>query len=135
MQMKYMIKWLVLYLTVLQCVHGFEIFIKKTNDNNDTNIQPLRSFRNKTYQIPLFETRYITIRISPDDLRRNGYVNQSDVIGFKFQVKSTDIQVVEIKKEVRVPTKTSNTNHVLLEDLFICKLKYFTAIEKLDFFM
>lgn len=122
---KDMIKWLVLFLILIGSVHTFEIFIKKPDD--DQNIEGLKSFYNKTYEIPLFQTRFITIRIYPDDLQRTGRVSQHDVIGFKFQVKSTDIQVVEIRKEVRIPTNSNNSNHVLLEDLFICKLKYFSS--------
>ncbi len=123
MQVKYMIKWLILFITIIECAHCFEIFIKKTNNNDDKKIEQLKSFHNKTYQISLFQTHYITIRIHPDDLRRNGHVNQDNVVGFKFQVKSTDIRVLDVKKEVRVPTSTSNTNNILLEDLFISKLK------------
>ncbi len=120
-----MIKWLVLFLILIGSVHTFEIFIKKPDD--DQNIEGLKSFYNKTYEIPLFQRRFITIRIYPDDLQRTGRVQKHDVVGFKFQVKSTDIQVVEIRKEVRIPTNSNNSNHVLLEDLFICKLKYFSS--------
>jgi len=125
MQAKYTIKWLVLFLIIIKCVNTFEIFIKKTNDNNHQTTEQLKLFYNKTYEIPLFQTRYITLRISRDGLRRTGHVNQHDIVGFKFQVKSTDIRVVKIQKEVRSSKNVSNTNNILLEDLFIRKLKYF----------
>ncbi len=120
-----MIKWLILFITIIKCAHSLEIFIKKTNSNNDQNIEPLKLFYNKTYQIPLFQTRYITIRINRDDLGRNKNVHDHDVVGFKFQVKSTDNRVVDVQKEIIVPTRKTNensSNNVLLEDLFICKL-------------
>ncbi len=123
MQMKYTIKWLVLFLMIIKCVHTFEIFIKKTNDNNHKKTEQLKLFYNKTYEIPLFQTHYITIRISRDGLRHAGHINQHNIVGFKLQVKSSDIRVVKIQKEVR-----TSTNNILLEDLFIRKLKYF--IEK-----
>jgi hypothetical protein len=135
MQEQYMIKWLILFITIIECAHTLEIFIKETNSNNNRNIEPLTSFYNKTYQIPLFQTRYITIRINRDDLRRNKNVHDHDVVGFKFQVKSTDNRVFDVQKEIIVPTRTANTNssnNVVLEDLFICKLRiYQDALFKL----
>jgi hypothetical protein len=133
MQEQYMIKWLILFVTIIECAHSLEIFIKKTNSNNDQNIEPLKSFYNKTYQIPLFQTRYITIRINRDDLRRNKNVHDHDVVGFKFQVKSTDNRIVDVQKEILVTTNANSSNNVLLEDLFICKLMiYKDALLKLN---
>lgn len=114
MQVKYMIQWLILFLTYNKCVHSFQILIQ----NNDQKYEELKLFSNTSYQIPLFQTRYITIKISPNDFLRNGYTNQANIIGFKFQVKSTDVGVVEVKKEIQSPTE-----NILLEDLFICKFK------------
>jgi len=105
---------------IIKYVHNFEIFIKKTNDNNHKKTEQLKLFSNKTYEIPLFQTHYITIRISRDGLRHAGHINQHNIVGFKLQVKSTDIRVIKIQKEIR-----TSTNNILLEDLFICKLKYF----------
>jgi hypothetical protein len=112
MQEQHIIKWLILFLLILECVYSFEIFIKKTTNNNEQNIEQLGSFSNKSYQIPLFQTRYITIQINPNDLHHN-------VVGFKFQVKSSDIRVIDVQKEIMIPT---NPNNILLEDLFIRKL-------------
>jgi hypothetical protein len=130
MHEQHIIKLVILFIIIIKCVHSFDIFIKKTNNNNDKEIQKLESFYNKTYQIPLFQTRYITIRIYQNDLYRDGNINNHDVIGFKFQVKSTDIRVVDIEKEVMLPariTNTNNSNNVLLEDLFICKLMIYCS--------
>ncbi|CAF1516787.1 unnamed protein product [Rotaria magnacalcarata] len=70
----------------------------------------------------LLQTRYITIQVTPNDLYHDHHTNKSNVIGFKFQVKSTNIRVLDVKKEVIVPSKLENTtksNNILLEDLFI----------------
>ncbi|CAF3396934.1 unnamed protein product [Rotaria sp. Silwood1] len=126
MQEQYIIKWLILFMTIVECVHSFEIFIKKTNDNNDQNIEELQSFYNKNYEMSLFQTHYITIRISPDDLYRDRNTTDHNVVGFKFQVKSTDTRIVHVQKEVMIPTRMTNandSNNILLEDLFILPSK------------
>jgi len=115
MQAKYMIQWLVLF---INGIHALELFVK-TTDNQSS--EPFKSYANRTYQIPLFQTRFITIRIHPDELRRDGHVNQQDIIGFKFQVQSTDIRVLDIRKEIGLANTNKNKN-ILVEDLFICKL-------------
>ena len=123
MKKQHIIKWLILFLTVIESVHCFEIYIKNKNDGNKVTIEHLKYSSNKTYEIPLFQTHYITIKINPNDLDDN-----RNVIGFKFQVQSTDIRVVDIRKEIMVPTKITNGNNsknILLEDLFICKLIMF----------
>lgn len=116
------LKCLILFMTIFKCVYNFEVFLSKTNNNNDQNIENLGSYRNKTYEVPLFETRYITIRTHFNDFRHNKN-NDSNVVGFKFQVRSTDPNVVNIRKEA-IPTKTdeiNNFNTVLIEDLYICE--------------
>jgi hypothetical protein len=124
MHKRYTLKWLMLFLAILESAHSLEIFIKKTAEKNDQNTERLASFANKTYQIPLFQTRYLAIRLNPDDLRRDGDADNQAVAGFKFQVKSTDSRVIDVRKEIMVPTTNSNGNsssQVLLEDLFICE--------------
>ncbi|UJR33152.1 hypothetical protein I4U23_020609 [Adineta vaga] len=121
-----MIKYLILIIHILTYVHSVEINIKNTNDKNDQDIENLNLYMKKTYQLPLFQTRYISIRINPDDLHRKENTSDQDIIGFKFQIQSTDKRVVHIQKEVLVPTKTINQNnssHILLEDLFILPRK------------
>jgi hypothetical protein len=122
MTKQHTIKSLILFLAIIESVHCFEIFIKNKDDGNKVTIEHLKNV-SKTYEIPLFQTRYITIKMSPNDLDHN-----RNVIGFKFQVQSTDIRVVDIQKEIMVPTKITNrnnSNNILLEDLFICKLIMF----------
>ncbi|CAF4322960.1 unnamed protein product [Rotaria socialis] len=70
----------------------------------------------------LFQTRYITIQVKPNDLNHDHHTNKRTAIGFQFQVKSTDIRVLDVKKDVIVPSKLENTTkskNILLEDLFI----------------
>ncbi len=117
MQAKYMIQWLLLFLTIINGIYTFELFIKKSDDNQD--IESLKSYTNRTYQIPLFQTRLITIRIHSDDLRHN----EHELIGFKFQVQSSDIRVMDIRKEIQM-TNTNQKKNILLEDLFICKFLF-----------
>ncbi|CAF1475711.1 unnamed protein product, partial [Adineta steineri] len=96
--------------------------LKKTNSNDDQDVEQLQSYANKTYQIPLFQKRYVTIRINPDELRGNKNIKNNKIVGFKFQVQTTDTRIVRIQKEVMAPTKevnANNSNNVLLEDLFI----------------
>ncbi|CAF1013472.1 unnamed protein product [Rotaria sordida] len=126
MQEQHIIKWLILFITIIKGVHSVDIFIKKTNDNNDENIEELQSFYDKPYEMPLFQTRYITIRINPNGLHHDQNKNNHHVVGFKFQVKSTNIRVVNVQKEVMVPTRIKNindSNNILLEDLFILPSK------------
>ncbi|CAF1343562.1 unnamed protein product [Adineta steineri] len=122
MQGRYMIKWLILFLITVKYAHTVEIFIKKTNSNDDQDVEQLQSYANKTYQIPLFQKRYVTIGINPDELRGNKNIKNNKIVGFKFQVQTTDTRIVRIQKEVMAPTKevnANNSNNVLLEDLFI----------------
>jgi hypothetical protein len=124
MKKQHTIKWLILFLTIIDYVHSFDMFIKTPIDNNNQTIEKLKYFSNKTYEIPLFHTRYITIRINPDDLHQDGNTTDRNIVGFRFQVHSTDIRVVDVRKEIMVPTKSKNgtqPNNILLEDLFICE--------------
>ena len=110
-----MIQCLLLFLTIVNGIHTFELFIKKPDDNQ--GIEAFKSYTNRTYQMPLFQTRLITIRIHPNDLRRD----EHDIIGFKFQVQSSVDGIVDIRKEIQM-AKPNQQKNILLEDLFICKL-------------
>jgi len=105
---------------IIKCVYNFEVILSKTKDNQDQNIESLASFRDKSYEIPLFQTRYITIQTHANDFIRNNI----NVVGFKFQIRSTRPELVNIQKEVMIPTKDvkfDNLSTVLLEDLYICE--------------
>ncbi len=115
MQLKYMIQCLLLFLTIVNGIHTLELFIKKPDDNQD--IETFKSYSNRSYFIPLFQTRFITIRIHPNDLRRG----EQEIIGFKFQVQSSVAGVMDIRKEIQM-AKPNQRKNILLEDLFICKL-------------
>ncbi|CAF0943208.1 unnamed protein product [Adineta ricciae] len=94
----------------------------KAKDDTNEVVENAKSYQNKTYQIPLFQTRYVSIKINPDELYQNDRKTKLEVVGFKFQVQSTDPRVVNIQKEIIVPAKTidaNNSNNILLEDLFI----------------
>jgi len=84
------IKWLTLFLIIIQHVHCIDIFIKNSRNGKDEIVQELKHFTKRTYEIPLFQTRYIKIKM-------HGHDNK-DIIKIQFQVNSTDIRVVHIKK-------------------------------------
>jgi hypothetical protein len=114
------LKIFILFITSIKYVYSFEIFISKIQDKNIEDFVPVR---NQSCEVPLFQTRYVTIKIHPDDLRHNNN-DINNVVGFKFQIKSTDPKVVIIRKEIIMPTKTpiiNDSNTVLLEDLYICE--------------
>lgn len=90
-----------------------EIFIE---DSNGT-IVALSSFQNQSYQIPLFQSRQLIIQIDPDLL-----MEDRQLVGYKFQLQSTDNRVIEVTKKL-VPGRKQETEHVLVEDLFICEFK------------
>lgn len=117
------LKYWIIFFILIQSVQNFEIFIGKTRDINNENVEQLGSRQNKSYEIHLFQTRYITVRIHPNDLRRTG-INHSHVVGFKFQVRTSRENIVEIKKELDISTddkKIKDADPVIAEDLFICE--------------
>jgi len=114
------VKCLIVFMIIIKCVYNFEVILSKTNDNQDQNIERLASFRNKSYEIPLFQTRYITIQTHLNDFLRNNI----NVVGFKFQIRSTRPELVNIQKQIMISTKdvkSDDLSTVLLEDLYICK--------------
>ena len=103
-----------------QTTSTFEIFLEDENGKNSS----VQSYVNGTYQMPLFQTRYITVRINADNLRRNGNLNEKDIVGFKLQAQSTDARVIEIEKELITSNPRANNKQlkkILVEDLFIRK--------------
>jgi hypothetical protein len=103
-----------------QCANSFEIYLKDEHGKNHT----VQSYVNRTYQMPLYQTRHINIRFNIDDLRRDGRVNNKEIVGFKLQVQSTDARVIEIEKELVVPSQLASNKQlkkILVEDLFIRK--------------
>ncbi|CAF2793679.1 unnamed protein product [Rotaria sp. Silwood2] len=118
-------KCCILFLTIIKCVLGFKIFINETQYNKDQNIDYLASVHNKSYEIPLFQTRYITIQTDSNDFHRNKYDN-SNVIGFKLQIRSSHPEFINLRKEVMIPPETAKLNNsdtVLIEDLYILSRK------------
>jgi len=116
MLLRQAVKYLIVFITIIKCVYSFEAFFSKTKDDKDQTIEPLERFHNKSYQIPLFKTHYITIRAHLNDFQRN-----KNVIGYKFQLRSTRPEIVKIRKELMIPTKDETINTILLEDLYICE--------------
>ncbi len=117
------VKCLILFITIVKCTNSFEIFISRAKYDKNQTIEDFKSFHNRSCEISLFQTRYITIRVYPRDLRRHQNDNSS-VIGFKFQVKSTNPDVVNIQKNVVLPTTTkiiNDSKNILNEDLYICE--------------
>lgn len=112
------IQYLVI-LTLVQVIHSFDISISKTTDET---IDSSGYYRNASYGISLFRTRYIKIIVSENDLRR--FISDNGtVIGYKFQIESTQPQVLNIRK---VPTSTEtlqtiNPDTIIVDDLYICK--------------
>ncbi|CAF1124907.1 unnamed protein product [Adineta steineri] len=109
----------ILFITIIKYVDNFQIFI---NNTKFQNIESSLPYSNKSYEIPLFQTHYITIRTYTDD-----FYNISHVIGFKFQIKSTNSELVTIRKENTPPIETATDNgienNVLREDLYILPRK------------
>lgn len=114
---------LIVFITIFQCVYNFEVFVSKTKDNNDQNIQQSIDNNIKSYEIPLFQTHYLTLRTHANDFQQIRH-SKSNVIGFKFQVQSTSPGVVTVRKEAPMSAdgkNTGNSNKILLEDLYICE--------------
>ena len=118
------LKYSILFLIAIQCVSTFEILIAERINGREQNIQHLGWNVNKSCQIPLFQTRYVTVRVHSNDLHRHGNNRDGNVVGFKFQIKSAVPNVVAIEKELIIPTGGADIHDrklILVEDLFICK--------------
>ncbi|CAF0971935.1 unnamed protein product [Adineta ricciae] len=76
--------------------------------------------------MPLFQTRYVTIRVHANDLHRSDRRAAGTVIGFKFELKSTDPNIIKMEKIIstqRKPTNNTDFHTVLIEDLYIFPTK------------
>jgi hypothetical protein len=120
MQRKRRIHTWLICMILIRYGDSLEILIKDHIQHNISG-QSIESLTNQTYHVPLFETRYITVRIDTNDLRPSIYSIDEHIIGFKFQLQSTDHRVVEIKKEITRSTLNNPMTNIVLEDLFICK--------------
>ena len=121
MQQGQTLKFWIVFLILINYVNSFEIFIGERLDGQDQNVEQLGARENKSYEINLFKSRYITIRIDPNDLRRNGN-SRGDVVGFKFQIRSSLANVVEIRKVLPIPAdQMEKVDPVIEEDLFVRK--------------
>ena len=121
MQQGQTLKFWLVFLILINYVNSFEIFIGERLDGQDQNVEQLGARENKSYEINLFKSRYITIRIDPNDLRRNGN-SRGDVVGFKFQIRSSLANVVEIRKVLPIPAdQMEKADPVIEEDLFVRK--------------
>ena len=120
MRRGHLLPWCILLITIVKYSSSFEVFLKNSITDEDQTSEPWINAVNKSYEIPLFQKRYITIRTQPEDIRSTRF-NRS-VVGFKFQVSSSNAAVADIQKEL-VPstmlTKSTKTSAVLLEDLYI----------------
>jgi hypothetical protein len=117
------LKCMIIFMITVKCVHNLEILISKTKDDTNQTVEHLQSFHNKSYEIPLFQIRYLTVRTHSNDFHRNKS-DDRNVIGFKFQIRSTLPNVVIIRKEVNPlaeKMETTNIDTFLVEDLFICE--------------
>ena len=121
MQQGQTLKFWIVFLILINYVNSFEIFIGERLDGQDQNVEQLGARENKSYEINLFKSHYVTIRIDPNDLRRNGN-SRGDVVGFKFQIRSSLANVVEIRKVLPIPAdQMEKVDPVIEEDLFVRK--------------
>ena len=101
--------------------NALEIFIGKSNYGTVPSQTP---FSNKSYEMPLFEARYLSIRVRANEFRRKA--GNSHVVGFEFQMKSSQPDIVEMQKDLSMPSSFADGTHpdaVLIQDLYICKYK------------
>ena len=118
---KEVLKSVLFFLTVVKYAHSLDLFIETSKYKNHEQLTPLR---NKSYEMPLFQTRYVTIRVHANDLHRSDHQATGTVIGFKFELKSTDTNIIKMEKIIPTQRKSTNNidlNTVLIEDLYICK--------------
>lgn len=90
---------------------------------NDSIVENISNFTKKPYEVPLFQKRYITMHVEPEDLRQYRNKNYINAVGLKFQLKSTDTRVLNVEKVVTPAelNSTKDVQNIQLEDLFICK--------------
>lgn len=84
------------------------------------NIDKLSSFGNKSYEIPLFQKRILSIQVDPNRLQEH-----HELIGYKFQIEVSDKRVVRIEKVLSdsryIKEQHEEYQAIAVEDLYICK--------------
>ena len=90
---------LMIIFTEITTNDGWQTFI-----GNDSSTEPWSTYQNKSFVIPLFQRRQLLSRI---DLEKN-------VIGYKYRIRSSNDEVVQIRKSIQTP-------NVLSEELYIGK--------------
>ena len=117
-----LLRWCILLITLAKYTSSFEVLIKTTLADDDQTSEKWQDFKNKSYEIPLFQKRYVTIRTQLNDIQSKRF-NRS-VVGFKFHVSSINAVVADVRKELTpltTPTESINDPAILLEDLYIGK--------------
>ena len=117
-----LLRWCILLITLAKYTASFQVLIKTTIAEDDQISEQWENFKNKSYEIPLFQKRYVTIRTQLNDIQSKQF-NRS-VVGFKFHVSSTNAIVADVRKELTpltTPTASTNAPTILLEDLYIGK--------------
>lgn len=69
---------------LVRCVSNFEIILNRIKEENSTN---------KSFEIPLYERRNLTIRIDSNEF------NRRDIIGLKYRIQTTILNVIQIKQQ------------------------------------
>lgn len=110
----YTTRYLIFVLNLISIVQCVEFFIKPLDQDK---IQPSKLLLDERYELPMFQSRLLTVQLS---LQRSYHKQNLKIIGFRFQIQSTNPDVVLIKKNVQQTT----TNNVVLTDLFIRKYIY-----------
>ena len=121
MQQEHILTWLALFMIVARCADGFELFIWKTNEaSGNASNELLTPFLNQSYQLPLFQRHYVTVRALPSDSRNKS--DNRNVVGYNIQVRSTKAPVVSIEKVQSTsvtPAVRNKVDSILLNDLYI----------------
>ena len=111
-------KFFFLVSIVFQLTNSFELFIRQSSDEN-ASLLNLNSFKNRSYQISLFQTRTIIVKIKPEKL----FLASGKIFSaFRLQVKAKDHQVIEIKKQstgISTSFPSIELDPILFDDLFI----------------
>ena len=81
------LEYFILVMSIIKCVRCFDAFITKTINDKNEDHKPLTSFHNNSLEIPLFQARYITLRMNLNhDFRHHHKHVDSIIVGFKFQI-------------------------------------------------
>ena len=122
MQQVHLLAWLALFMTLSKCTDSFELFIRKTNEASvAASSEPPAPFLNQSYELPLFQRHYVTVRVLPSEFHSKG--DNRSVVGYNLQVRSTNAPVVIVEKVQSLsgtPERMGNqVESTLLNDLYI----------------